>query len=206
VEDRVTGTDVREAVGFLADALTQAFSADWSRVAGTLRWSCQETLRHISDCLLWYALNLGGRTTDDGAWDFSTADAAPPDLLASCTYAGAVLADVVGAAPADARGWHPAGMADRSGFAAMGCDEILVHAADIGAGLGVDVSPPRALCGRVVHRLFPWAPAGFDPWSTLLWCNGRAELPDHARLDRSWVWHCAPLAEWDGTIPKWAGP
>ncbi len=42
-----------------------------------------------------------------------------------------------------------------------------------------------------------WTPAG-DPWTTLLWCNGRVALPDHARLS-DWLWHPAPLSAWDGT-------
>ena len=33
---------------------------------------------------------------------------------------------------------------------------------------------------------------------TLLWCNGRMALPDHARL-ADWLWHPAPLSAWDGT-------
>jgi hypothetical protein len=34
-------------------------------------------------------------------------------------------------------------------------------------------------------------------WTTLLWCNGRVALPDHERLI-DWLWHPAPLSEWDG--------
>ena len=50
------------------------------------------------------------------------------------------------------------GMADASGFAALACDEMLVHTADIAAVLGVGFDPPRGVCARVLARLFPWAP------------------------------------------------
>jgi hypothetical protein len=121
----------------------------------------------------------------------------------------AVLADVVRAAPPAARAFHPAGVADPSGFAAMGCDEILVHTGDIATGLGIGFEPPAGLCARVLARLFPWAPGDAEPWPALQWANGRIGLPGHERQDADWYWHCAPLEEWDGTLarrhvaPRW---
>ena len=82
----------------------------------------------------------------------------------------------------------------------MGCDELLVHADDAARGLGVPFSPSGALAAAILERLFPWAPAGTDPWPALLWANGRVELPGHPRQAR-WRWHCAPLKEWDGRNP-----
>jgi hypothetical protein len=116
--------------------------------------------------------------------------------------AAAILVDVVRAAPPGARGWHDAGMADASGFIAMGCEEILVHADDIAQGLGVSLRPPIDLAARVRSRLFPWAPADVDPWDALRWAAGRTALPGYPRLGPDWGWHCAPLAEWGGTIAK----
>ena len=73
--------------------------------------------------------------------------------------------------PPEARGYHGQ-PTDAAGFAAMHCDEVLVHGYDIALGLGVAFEPPPDLARRVRDRLFPWTPAG-DPWTTLLWCNGR---------------------------------
>ena len=56
------------------------------------------------------------------------------------------------------------------------------------------------LSSAVLTRLFPWAPTDGDPWSALLWATGRGELPGREPVT-SWRWHCAPLAEWDGTQP-----
>jgi hypothetical protein len=111
-----------------------------------------------------------------------------------------VLARVIDGSPPGARGWHPHGLADASGFAAMACDELLVHTDDSARGLGVPFAPPTPLVRATLERLFPWAPAGADPWPALLWSNGRVALPGHPRQAR-WRWHCAPLEEWDGVNP-----
>jgi hypothetical protein len=121
-------------------------------------------------------------------------------MLAVLRTGAALLAAAIRAAGPDDRGYHPFGMADRSGFAAMGCDEILVHGSDVAQGLRVVYDPPRDVCERTLRRLFPWAPSGVDPWAGLLWANGRAPLGD--RLPgRQHLWHCRPLAEWDGVAP-----
>ena len=57
--------------------------------------------------------------------------------------------------PEDARGIHPAGLADRYGFAAMACTETLVHTWDIACGLGVDFTPPEDIAAKSLARLFP---------------------------------------------------
>jgi hypothetical protein len=44
----------------------------------------------------------------------------------------------------------------------------------------------------LVPRLFPDAPAGFDPIPTLLYVTGRGELGDRPRLT-TWQWHSAPV-------------
>ena len=129
-----------------------------------------------------------------------------PELLLSVEVTAAILEHVIQASPASTRAFHPAGMADPSGFAAMGCDEILIHTADIAAGFGTDFRPPEDLCGRVLARLFPWAPTDVGPWESLLWANGRIALPGLGRQDENWSWHCAPLSEWDGQVARRTSP
>lgn len=87
-------------------------------------------------------------------------------------------------------------------FAATGCDEILVHCWDAARGFELDFVPPTNLANRVVRRLFPWTPPGESAWQTLLWANGRTDLQSQPRRPGpDWQWHCAPLDEWNGTIP-----
>jgi len=97
-------------------------------------------------------------------------------------------------------------MADPTGFAAMACDELLVHGRDIAEGWAQPFEPDRDLCARVLARLFPWAPRNTDPWDALRWANGRSALPDHPRLAPDWAWLSAPLTEWDGQRPAASQP
>lgn len=57
--------------------------------------------------------------------------------------------------------------------------------------------PDPELAGRVLARLFPWHDPGDDAWQTLLWANGRIDLPGRSN-QADWIWHCAPLADWNG--------
>jgi hypothetical protein len=177
-------------------------SGDWEQRAGALTWSCRHTLAHAVDCVYWYASNLVRRSTvDAGSPDVDDATALP-QLVDSLRSGGALLALAVDTADGDARGFHPYGMADASGFAAMGCDEVLVHGHDIARGLGVTrYEPPVDTVERTLRRLFPWAPEDADPWTALLWANGRVALGDRPP-ERKWLWHCAPLDEWDGEIRR----
>jgi hypothetical protein len=95
---------------------------------------------------------------------------------------GRVLASMVRTSRAHVRAYHPTGIADPEGFAALGCNEALLHGNDIAQGFGLSLDPPRDVCRRVLARLFPQAPADLadlDPWTALLWTSGRIDLPSH---------------------------
>lgn len=169
--------------------------------AGDVEWSCRLTLDHIADALTFYAAHLATRATErrifsrDGDPRASIAE-----IFCVIEAGAAILTECIRAAPTGTRAWHSFGVADPDGFAAMGCDELLVHTGDISRGLGISFDPPRDLCDRVVRRLFPWAPVEGDPWELLQWANGRLDLPGRVRLGPDWTWHCAPLNEWNGQI------
>ena len=85
----------------------------------------------------------------------------------------------------------------------MGCDEMLIHTNDILTGFGTTLDAPRDVCGRILERIFPWAPDGEgDAWERLLWANGRAPLGDRPRLEPDWVWLSVPLDQWNGEDPN----
>ena len=195
--------DVRAAAAVCREALSGVVDLDWSVRAGELDWSCRRTLEQIPNTQIFYASHLALAAkvrlprAHSGGDQLTVAE-----LLLSVEVNAAILEHVLRAAPASARGFHPAGMADPSGFAAMGCDEILIHTADIAAGFGIDFQPPEDLCGRVLARLFPWASTDVGHWESLLWANGRLALPGLGRQDENWRWHCAPLSEWDGRIAR----
>jgi hypothetical protein len=195
----VTADDLDSALAVLTDALEPATDRDWSSPAGTLEWDCWHTAEHIGDVLMSYAAQLVAQPTTRYVRFLATADtdATTAEVLEFALAGGGILVAAVRAAPSHIRAYHPTGMADAEGFAAMGCVEALVHGHDIAHGLGVQLNAPPQVCARVLARLFPNTPAelaGLDPWTVLLWATGRLDLPGHPRPEK-WRWRGAPLAD-----------
>jgi hypothetical protein len=203
----VTGEDVTRIVARCVRALEQAPADGWEHPAGDLEWSCWETTEHLADDLFAYALQIGPpqpslTTHVPVAWRrqrpggpantiFVEREEGPAGLLQALQACGALLAAMVTVTSPRVRSHHVHGASDPEGFAAMGVVETLVHTRDIAAGLGVPWQPPAELCTRVLHRLFPDAPAEVEPWQSLLWSTGRTALPGRPRLER-WRWYGAP--------------
>jgi hypothetical protein len=191
-------------VGVLREVPAEA----WAGRAGTLEWDCWETVEHLSDDLFAYAAQLGPKAPPmagevpfvwesrrpGGPANTVHADraAGPAGLLQVLEACGAMLVAMVRVTPPQVRAHHVFGASDPEGFAAMGIVETLVHTHDLAEGLGLVWSPPAELCSRVLARLFPDAPQGEEPWPTLLWATGRADLPGRPR-PVTW--------RWDGTPP-----
>lgn len=195
--------DLLTAADWCRATLAPAIERDWSVNAGDMDWSCQRTLDHMTDSLLFYALHLATRaTTRQTPLRNGDPAASVPELVTAVPAAATILTRLTDEAGPQARAFHPAGMADADGFRAMGCQEILTHTGDIAAGLGLSAAPPGDVCDRILRRIFPWAPDATeapDRWAALRWACGRAPLADRPRLAPDWWWHCAPLAEWDGS-------
>ena len=170
----VTAADVELAVALAADALNGALDQDWRVPAGDLDWDCRETVEHMADDLFAYAGQLGPRRPPQDtyvpfAWQrreggptltiFTEAGTDNAGLVQVFEACGAFLSSLVATASPGTRAWHPMGVGDPEGFAAMGVVEVLVHMRDVAAGLGLDWTPPEDLCDRVLYRLFPSAPA-----------------------------------------------
>ncbi|MFB9365858.1 maleylpyruvate isomerase N-terminal domain-containing protein [Kitasatospora albolonga] len=210
----VTADDLDQAVQLALTTLRQAPpTTDWDRPAGALTWTCWETVEHLADDLFAYAAQLGPRRPpltrevpfvwearrEGGPANAIHADrsAGPEGLLQVLEAAGSFLVALVRVSAPEVRAYHGYGISDPEGFAAMGIVETLVHTHDLAEGLGLAWEPPAGLCARTVARLFPEAPTGEDPWRTLLWCTGRADLPGRQRPVR-WRWDGRPAAERTG--------
>ncbi|MYS92415.1 MULTISPECIES: maleylpyruvate isomerase N-terminal domain-containing protein [Streptomyces] len=205
----VTADDLDLAVQLAVAVLRKAPSAAWDRRAGSLEWDCWETVEHLSDDLFAYAVQLGPRTPPlagevpfvwesrrtGGPANAVHADrkAGPTGLLQVLEASGALLVAMVRTTSPEVRAYHVFGTSDAEGFAAMGIVETLVHTHDLAQGLGLAWDPPADLCSRVLARLFPDAPSSTDPWPTLLWATGRAELQERPRLT-TWRWDGTPRA------------
>jgi hypothetical protein len=199
----LTPEDLLTTASHCANALSAELARDWSALAFDMEWSCRRTIDHIIDVMFIYAIHLASRATR-----FTTPlrngdpERSPAELLEALPVAAAVLAEVARAAPPEARGFHNAGLTDRTGFLAMGCEEILLHTDDILRAFEVELTPPAGLPEQIVARIFPWAPADVPAWAALRWSAGRIALPDRPRLEALWGWHPAPLSEWDGEIRR----
>lgn len=193
MEPAVDAKDVTEVAAHCAAFLHGVAEADWAAVVPGMDWSVAKTVAHVCDVVLWYATDLAAGPEELDAVELRVRPETPPaDLVRALETAASVLAAVVATVPEGARGWHPWGVADAAGFAAMACDEVLVHTHDAGRGLGVAFEPPAQYAEKVLVRLFPDAPTGHDPVDTLLWANGRVPLGDLPRRT-GWRWRCAPL-------------
>lgn len=169
-------------------ALTPFLDTDWSAPARDLEWSCRQTAAHIADSFFAQAAQLitqpedrfvpAAVHPDDGA--------GPADLLQVIDACAGLLQRTAALADPATRAWHPHGMADPSGWVAMGVVDGLVHTWDIAAALGSEWRPPAELSAPAIDRLFPHAPDG-DPAAVLLWCTGRIALPEHPR-QQHWRW------------------
>jgi uncharacterized protein (TIGR03083 family) len=167
-----------------------------------MSWTIAEAVAHMAQALLWYSSDLSA-----GPSELSTIEvkvdpgSEPAELIRTIRTLSRVLAGAVATIEPGARGWHPWGIADASGFVGMACDELLIHTADAASGLGREFVPSPELAEATLRRLFPWAPNDVEPWAGLNWANGRTGLPGLKRLAK-WRWHCAPLSEWDGIDPS----
>jgi len=138
---------------------------------------------HIASCLTWYAHDLAaGPSEAVGPMPQWPEDAAPADLVRELGIAADVLARVVATAAPHDRGWHPWGVADAAGFAAIGIAELVLHTHDVASALGLAWTPPAGPVAVTFARLFPGVPADGDPWAAMLWATGRDDLPGRERV------------------------
>jgi hypothetical protein len=184
----VTATQIRDATSEMQRALGFAADADWTTPAGDLDWSCWSTAGHVADDLFSYASQVIAQPTHGYLPIEANLDAraTPAELLECVAMCGRLLGLAVSSAAPDARAYHPCGISDPEGFAAMGVVEVLVHTYDIASGLDLAWVPPHDLCSGVLDRLFPDAPAG-SPADVLLWCAGREPL-DTVPRRATWRW------------------
>jgi hypothetical protein len=183
--------DLERAVRMMGEVLEPLSARDWSVAAGTLDWTCAQTLAHIGHQLLTYATEVAGRVQDSDL--VIRADAPVPDTLAAVEACGGLLVAALRASAPDTRAWR-SGSWDASGFAALGVAEVVLHTYDIVQGLEVDWRPPAKFSTRILARLAPDAAAqqrqktGRRRHSTQVLLGHTGRLGDVGL----WQWRIAP--------------
>jgi hypothetical protein len=189
-----TVDDLDELCAVVVAAWTAGAERDWSVPAGTLEWSCTQTADHAVDCVYAPAFFLASRRQDRypelGANMMLGPNADPARLVESLQIAARLLAGVVRNTPPDVRAVlfrRPEVMtAAPRDFPPRAATELVLHAHDVCAGLGVPFEPPAALCRHLREHTRPWpmwtvAWGGLgktdDPWGDLLTASGRARQP-----------------------------
>jgi len=196
-----TADDLRAVTDDALDHLAALPDPAWEQPAYELEWNCRDTAAHLMDDFGLYAMQLAGRNPPQD--DYVVLQDPPPwrqgspEILfwpdpatgtagiISCLDATAgLLCAVVAVAPPDKRGYHPAGISDASGFAAMGIAEAALHAYDILTAHGIDYEADGAIIAKVLDRLFPDAARTAEPWQDLLHASGRTA----ETRGRAWRW------------------
>ena len=189
--DRVFTSDDLVALGsYVAERWTAGADADWAVPAGTLEWSCLATADHAVDCVYAAATFLASRRTDrypDMPVFTAGPDATVQQLVESLGVMCRLVVDVVGGAEPDVRAvlfagpepvlGAPADFVPRAGL------ELILHAHDVCAGLGIEYEPDVGIARRMRDHTSAWPmwTRGFgaavratdDPWADLLRAAGR---------------------------------
>jgi hypothetical protein len=196
--------DLEATVAAACAALRTVAALDWDLPASGLTWTVRSTVEHVADDLFAYAGQVATATPEldeyvpfaywadrPGEAQLTTharREAGNEGVVRMLDACGGMLVALARTRPGDVRGYHPYGVSDPPGFAAMGTVETLLHLHDVAAPLGLAWDPDPAVVRRVLERLFPEEPAAQEPWPTLLRVTGRDPA---VPLD---YWR------WDGTV------
>ncbi len=204
----LTPSHVEEAAAWSATQFSAVPADRWLASDPAHPWSPRRTLDHLVDTLFLYSAYVARRAEGRlGVPRDGDASATTEGLLDALASGAAVLTRLLQGLALHERAFHPSGSADRSGWVAMACTELLVHTDDACRPAGG--RPPTRLddlADAVVDRAFPWAPRQGGGWDRLLWATGRAALGRHPAEGADWWWHPAPLGEWDGTPHRRSAP
>jgi hypothetical protein len=192
--------DLDTVVAAACSALRGAAGLDWDVPASGLTWTVRSTVEHIADDLFAYAGQIATVTPElddyvpfvystdrEGEAEVTTharREAGNDGVVRMLDACGGMLSALARTRDADVRGYHPYGVSDPHGFAAMGTVEVLLHLYDVAGPLGLTWDPDPGIVRRALDRLFPDAPTDGDPWATLLRVTGR----DPSAPVDSWRW------------------
>lgn len=179
--DRITVDDFVGVLEHAVESMGDAIDRDWSAQAGTLDWTCRETVDHVIDCIFSYAVQVAARAPDGWIpWELHpVSTASPSELVNALRTVGAIFVTVLRAAPGDAVASDGVVVLDAAAWAARGAYEIAVHTHDVLSGFALAFEVPDILCTRITASPGLWfidrdrAANAADPWSVLMLASGR---------------------------------
>jgi hypothetical protein len=170
----LTPDDVVAAAMTAEAALRPVVSSDWSVRAGPLEWDVEQTITHMIGGPAKYTLYLASQSEHFIALSMARwPDATNEEIIDSIVPLAAGLAAVAAVTPAGVRAYHVTGPSSALDYIGRACVELLVHADDALAGLGVAFAPSPDLCQRVLAQCYPDAAGLGNPWHGLLTASGR---------------------------------
>lgn len=192
----------RYAAQAVCQQLTEIPDRRWRENARDSEWTCERVWAHVAECHLQYQALLT-RASHRPAWlpielTFESEESVTvEDLRHTVITTATMLDNLVAALPASTRAYHPYGVSDPEGFAAMGAVEVIVHGWDILHAEDPQKvwMPPQDLVLPLIKRLFARHVAetpqlaDATPAQALLHLTGRKAFGD---LPRKTTWR------WDG--------
>ena len=178
----VTDGEFLEVVGAAFTALERVVHPDWSVPAGSLEWTCWETIEHTIDCVHSFALQIAAREESrflPFAPMRAEASAMPSDLLTGLRAAAALLVAIARDSPQDlttSDGVIRLSIADWRARAAF---EVALHTYDVTSGLGVGFALSDELSDAIIASPALWMldggrlHDGTGGWSALIEASGR---------------------------------
>jgi hypothetical protein len=167
------------------ETLDRRVNLDWSAPAGSLDWSCWQTVDHVIDCVFSYAFQLASRG-QHGFLPFqelhAMPEAKPSELVTGLRGITELFSGLLGSVSHDAEASDGVLMLDVDDWAVRAAYEMLLHTHDVALGLGARFDPPQPVCAWVMASPKLWmldrenATTNASPWEALLVGSGRAPV------------------------------
>ena len=194
----VTDDELSCVVEVAISALEQMMDRDWTLAAGSLEWTCWQTIDHTIDCVHSFALQIGAEA-QAGFLPFipmhAEVTATPSDLIQGLRGVSALLIAITRESPQDrtaSDGFVSLNIAD---WRARTAYEVALHTYDVVTGLSGSFSVSDELASSIIGSEMLWmldrsqmlsATVG---WEGLVRCSGRQTSDSrvhasHAESDR----------------------
>jgi hypothetical protein len=178
----MTDSELADAVDQALEALSEVVGHDWTLPAGSLDWSCWQTIDHTIDCVLSFSLQIG-QPTDSGFHPFAPIHAeptaTPSDLVQGLRSVSSLFRAITRDSPPDLTASDGIVSLTIADWRARTAYEVVLHTYDLRVGLGQDFSVPDTLSTSIMASTALWmfdrslTQRASDPWHALIAGSGR---------------------------------